>query len=427
MRTLRSHRGLYGVLDVGSSKITCLVVNATNPRNPKILGMGHRASRGMRAGEIVDMDAAQEAILATVTDAEDAAGLTIEDVFVSYSGGKPRSQLIDLEIEVDGKAVLDSHVSALVSYAAQELPFEQKSVRPMHRLHTLPVDYRVDRNHGVSDPRGMSADRLGSRLLAISVARSSLDNVIDAIDKCHLTIRGVMVGGLASHYAVVTEEEMQLGACLVEIGASISTLVIFHGGGAVHLETLPIGSDHLTRDLAAALNCNIAAAERIKTLYGSALSNPSDSDREIRLPQEALNGGLVGSDRITRSFVVGIMQPRLDEMLTMLKQRMEHQNLRKFAGRRVIFTGGGANLTGLRDYATLALERQIRIGRPREMQGLPASRSGFELSAALGLAHFTATAGQKSAASSLGAAPLHQKSLLEHIPLVGGLFTKRAA
>ena len=150
--------------------------------------MGHRASRGMRAGEIVDMDAAQEAILATVTDAEDAAALTIEDVFVSYSGGKPRSQLIDLEIEVDGKAVLESHVSALVSYAAQELPFEQKSVRPMHRLHTLPVDYRVDRNHGVSDPRGMSADRLGSRLLAISVARSSLDNVIDAIDKWRICV-----------------------------------------------------------------------------------------------------------------------------------------------------------------------------------------------------------------------------------------------
>ena len=98
MRTLRSHRGLFGVLDVGSSKITCLVVNATNPRSPKILGMGHRASKGLRAGEIVDMDAAQDAILAAITDAEDAAGLTIEDVFLTYAGGKPRSQLIDLEI-----------------------------------------------------------------------------------------------------------------------------------------------------------------------------------------------------------------------------------------------------------------------------------------------------------------------------------------
>ena len=427
MRTLRSHRGLYGVLDVGSSKITCLVINATNPRSPRILGMGHRASKGMRAGEIVDMDAAQEAILATVTDAEDAAGLTIEDMFVCYSGGKPRSQLVDLEIDVSGHAVSETHVSALVSYAAQTLPFEQESVRPMHRLHTLPVDYRVDRNHGISDPRGMTAERLGSRLLAVSVSRSSLDNIIDAIDKCHLNIRGVMVGGLASHYSVMTEEEMQLGACLVEIGASVSTLAAFSGGGAVHLETLPIGSDHLTRDLAAALNCNIAAAERIKTLYGSALSNPSDSDREIRLPQEAMNGGLVGSDRITRSFVVGIIQPRLDEMLSMLKQRIDHPNLRKYAGRRVVFTGGGANLTGLRDYATMALSRQIRIGRPREITGIPASRVGFELSAALGLAHFTATAGTKAAASSMGAAPLQQKSLLQSIPLVGGLFSKRAA
>ncbi len=373
------------------------------------------------------MDAAKDAILATVTDAEEAAGLTIEDIFVCYSGGKPRSQLVDLEIDVSGHAVNDTHVNALINYATQQLPFEQESVRPMHRLHTLPVDYRVDRNHGISDPRGMTADRLGSRLLAVSVSRSSLDNIFDAIDKCHLTIRGVMVGGLASHYAVITEEEMQLGACLVEIGASISTLVVFNGGGPVHLETLPIGSDHLTRDLAAALNCNIAAAERIKTLYGSALSNPSDSDREIRLPQSALNGGLVGSDRITKSFVVGIMQPRLDEMLSMLKNRVEHTNLRKFAGRRVIFTGGGANLTGLRDYATLALDRQIRIGRPRAMAGLPASRVGFELSAAMGLAHFSATAGSKATYSSMGAAPLTQKSLLQSIPLVGGLFSKRAA
>jgi cell division protein FtsA len=291
----------------------------------------------------------------------------------------------------------------------------------------LPVDYRVDRNHGISDPRGMSAERLGARLLAVSVSRSSLDNIIDAIDKCHLTIRGVMVGGLASHYSVVTEEEMQLGACLVEIGASVSTLVVFNGGGAVHLETLPIGSDHLTRDIAEMLNCNIAAAERIKTLHGSALSNPSDNEREIRLPQEAMNGGLLGSDRITKSFVVSYMQPRIDEMLTMIKRRIEHPNIRKFAGRRVIFTGGGANLTGLRDYATLALDRQIRIGRPREMQGLSASRTGYELSAALGLAHFTATAGTKAAHTSLGSAPLSQKSLLQSIPLVGGLFSKRAA
>ena len=175
------------------------------------------------------------------------------------------------------------------------------------------------------------------------------------------------------------------------------------------------------------LNCNIAAAERIKTLYGSALSNPSDNDREIRLPKEAMNGGLVGSDRITKSFVVSYMQPRIDEMLSMIKRRIEHPNLRKFAGRRVIFTGGGANLTGLRDYATLALERQIRIGRPNTMQGLPASRAGYELSAALGLAHFTATAGTKAAYSSLGPAQLPQKSMLQSIPLVGGLFSKRAA
>ena len=427
MRTSRSHRGFYGILDVGSSKITCLVINATNPRSPKVLGTGHRASKGVRGGEVVDMDAAKDAILATVTAAEEAAGVTIEDIFVSYSGGKPRSQLVDLEIDVSGHAVNDTHVSALINYATHQLPFEQESVRPMHRLHTLPVDYRVDRNHGISDPRGMSAERLGARLLAVSVSRSSLDNIIDAIDKCHLTIRGVMVGGLASHYSVVTEEEMQLGACLVEIGASVSTLVVFNGGGAVHLETLPIGSDHLTRDIAEMLNCNIAAAERIKTLHGSALSNPSDNEREIRLPQEAMNGGLLGSDRITKSFVVSYMQPRIDEMLTMIKRRIEHPNIRKFAGRRVIFTGGGANLTGLRDYATLALDRQIRIGRPREMQGLSASRTGYELSAALGLAHFTATAGTKAAHTSLGSAPLSQKSLLQSIPLVGGLFSKRAA
>jgi cell division protein FtsA len=114
-------------------------------------------------------------------------------------------------------------------------------------------------------------------------------------------------------------------------------------------------------------------------------------------------------------------------MLTMIKRRIEHPNIRKFAGRRVIFTGGGANLTGLRDYATLALNRQIRIGRPREMQGLSASRTGYELSAALGLAHFTATAGTKVTHNSLGSAPLSQKSLLQSIPLVGGLFSKRAA
>lgn len=427
MRTLRSHRGLFGVLDVGSSKITCLVVNATNPRSPKVLGMGHRASKGLRGGEIVDMDAAQDAILAAITDAEDAAGLTIEDVFLTYAGGKPRSQLIDLEIEVGGHAVIDTHINALLNYAAQELPFEQESVRPMQRIHTLPVDYRVDRNHGIRDPRGMTAFHLGSRLLAVSLSRSSLDHLVDAVDKCHLTIRGVMIGGLASHHAVVTEEEMQLGACLVEIGASVSTLVVFNGGGPVHVETMPVGSDHLTRDLASALNCNTAAAERIKTLYGSALSNPSDSDREIRLPREAMDGGLVGSDRITRSLVVGVLQPRLDEMFGLIRQRMEHPNLRKFAGRRVIFTGGGANLTGLRDYATLALDRQIRIGRPREMAGLPASHIGFELSAALGLAHFAAAPGQTAAKGSVGSAHLQRKSILQSIPLVGGLFNKKAA
>jgi cell division protein FtsA len=270
-------------------------------------------------------------------------------------------------------------VSRLIHHAQTNFQPEGRDV-----MHAIPTNYSVDGSRGVRDPRGMFGEKRGVEGHMVSVVRGPLRNLELCIERCHLSVAGIAVSPYASGLACLVEDEMDLGVAMIDMGGGTTSLSIFFEGAMVYCDSVPIGGNHITNDIARGLSTPLAHAERMKTLYGSALASPSDEREMIDVPQVG-ESDADSANHIPRSMLTGIIQPRLEETFELVRDRMEASGYGRLAGRRVVLTGGAAQLNGARELASRMLDKQVRVGHPLRVTGLADATGGPAFSTCAGL------------------------------------------
>jgi cell division protein FtsA len=375
---MRSRNGLIAALDIGTTKTTCIIAR-NDPGGPKVTGFGLYASRGVKAGAVVDMDAAQQSVLQAVHAAEQMAGETIERVLINVSGGHPSSRTVIQDVSLDGHEVTEADMRKALDQARFISEPGEREV-----LHIVPTGYSIDGSRGIRDPRGMYGQRLGAHLHVVSASTSALRTIAACVARCHLDIDTLVVAPYAAGLATLVQDERELGVTVIDMGGGTTTLAVFYDGHVAYTDSVPIGGLHVTNDIARGLSTPLVHAERLKTLHGAAVVTTSDEREMIDVP-------LVGEDEslqanpVPKSILTGIIQPRLEETFELVRARLEASGFDHVAGRRVVLTGGASQLAGVRDLAALILDKQVRGGRPIALRGLPEQVSGPAFATCAGL------------------------------------------
>ncbi|MFN4163859.1 MAG: cell division protein FtsA [Ferrovibrio sp.] len=373
-----SRNGLIAALDVGSSKVCCFIARADSG-TLRVIGIGHQLSRGLRNGNVIDMDGAEQSIRAAVETAERMCGETIRDVYVSVNAGNPQSHSVGVEVDLAGHEVTEHDVALVLDQGRRhEHPGDREIV------HSIPVGYTIDGSRGIKDPRGMACERLGVNMHVITAGSGPLRNLATCVARGHLRIAGRIVAPFASGLACLVEDEMDLGVTLLDMGGGTTSLAVFYDGQLVHVDVVPLGGGHVTNDIARGLSTPLAHAERLKTLYGTVLPSPSDDTETIDVPQVGETDDHA-HNQVPRSILTGIIKPRLEETLEQVRERLAQSGFEKLAGRRVVLTGGASQLQGVRELAARILDKQVRLGRPIRVGGLAEATGGPAFSACAGL------------------------------------------
>lgn len=376
---MASRSGTVAALDVGSSKICCFIARLDEDGRPRVTGIGHQVSRGVRSGTIIDMEQAEAVILSAVHAAEEMAGETIQEVIVNLSGGYPASQTVGVEVQIAGHEIGDGDLRRVL---------EQGSMVDAHGerrlIHSIPIRYSIDGSSGIRDPRGMFGERLGVDMHVVTAQAGAVRNLASCIARCHLDIGALVVSPYAAGLASLVDDERDLGVTVIDMGGGATTISVFFDGNVVYTDIVPVGGGHVTNDIARGLSTPLAHAERLKTLYGNCMLSPSDEREMITVPLVGEEDAVEGNT-IARSMLVGIIQPRLEETFELVRQRLEQSGFDKIAGRRVVLTGGASQLAGLRELASAVLDKQVRMGRPIRIAGLAEATGGPAFATAAGL------------------------------------------
>ena len=388
--------GPIGVLDIGTTKIVCIIGRIESDGSSRVLGFGWQRGRGVRNGGIVDIEEAERAIGAAVGQAENEADQRLKSIVVNLSCGQPESRLFNVQWPVGGRAVTEADLRRVLLEGRARAASEGRDI-----IHALPLAFIADDAQGVEDPRGLHCETLTARVHVVDALRTALLNLAGCVHRCDLEIAEMVSAPMAAGMATLVEDERLLGATVIDMGGGTTGMAVFSEGQLLHTAQLPIGGTHVTNDIARVLSTPVTHAERLKTLYGSAQASPDDEKEMLPVP-------LVGEEehqlaKVPRSMVVNIIKPRLEETFELVKERLEGSGLGRAAGSRVVLTGGASQLSGAREMATRILGRQVRHGRPATLRGLPDSASGPAFATAVGLLAWAAGAGRSLADIDLDA------------------------
>ena len=380
---------IIAALDIGSTKISCLIAEAVPAKHRssesddkntlKVLGVGHQLSRGIRCGAIVNVDEAERAIRLAVDAAERMAQRTITEIYVNVSGGRPQSRLYTgSEKTVTGQVSPRDRDKVLDTALAQVDP-GRRSI-----LHLSPLQYNLDEARSIADPTGMFGETLSLDLGVVTVESPHLRNLTLAIERAHLAVAGFVMAPYAAARAVLADDEKTLGVTVVDMGGLTTSFAVFHENHLVSADIIPLGGQHITNDIARGLSTTIAHAERMKTLWGSALASQVDEREMIAVPLLG-ERGVDTVQQVPKSMLTGIIRPRLEETFEMLRDKLAASGAAHLAGRRLVITGGASQLNGVREVAGLWLDRQVRMGSPAHVAGMPESAHspGFAVCAGL--------------------------------------------
>ncbi|MBV9653431.1 MAG: cell division protein FtsA [Acetobacteraceae bacterium] len=384
-RNLRA--GPFGVVDIGTTKIACLIGRTESDGTLRVLGFGWHKGRGIRGGAITDLEEAERAIRACVGQAEDMADTRLRSVVVNLSCGLPESRLFNVQWPVGGRAVDESDIRHLVSEGRARAAGNGRDC-----IHVLPLMFSADDMPGIADPRGLHCTTLTARLHVIDAAATALRSLAACIARCDLDVAELVSAPMAAGLSTLVDDERELGATVIDMGGGTTGVAVFAEGQLLHTAQLPVGGAHVTNDIARILSTPVAHAERLKTLYGSVQSSPDDEREMLPVP-------MVGEEehqiaKVPRSMVVNVIRPRLEETFEMVRERLKSSGLSRAAGSRVVLTGGACQLGGAREMAARILSRQVRLGRPGRLRGLPDSASGPPFATAAGLLAWAAGEGR---------------------------------
>jgi cell division protein FtsA len=381
--------GPYGVLDIGDSKIVCLIGKDDKNGSTKVLGMGWQKSRGVKAGNIVNLDDAEMAIRAAVGEAEVMADMQIKKIVVNLSCGQPSGHLFSAELKIDGRQVTTQDIMFLANSARY-----QSSKDGRDAVHTFPLGFDADASKSVSDPRGIICDKLSAKFHVIDAAYSPLRNLGSCLLRCDLEPEDLVFSPFASGLSALTESERQIGALVIDMGSGTTSLAGFYENKMIFGAQVPIGGAHVTNDISRVLSTSTAHAEWMKTLHGSAL--PTRNDTKDFLPLSQLDDEGNTENNVSRAILVDIIQARLEETFELVRDKIREANLFPMFCKRVILTGGACQLLGAREVAERIFKVPTIIRRPGVLRNLPPQASTPAFATALGLMAWASGEGHPS-------------------------------
>ncbi|TPE50169.1 cell division protein FtsA [Amaricoccus solimangrovi] len=387
-------RGVIAVLDIGTSKVACLVLQFVPDEGSgapadrptlrqgafRVIGAANTRSRGVAFGEVASMEECERAIRTAIQGAQKMANLRVDHVIVGFSGGRPRSYGLNGETEVRHGAVAEHDIGHVL--AACEVPDHGHD---FEAIHALPVNFCLDGRTGLTDPRGQIGRTLAVDMHLLTINSAALRNVIHCIRRCDLELAGVAAGVYASGLAALIEDEQELGAACVDIGAGTTGISIFVRRQMIYADSVRMGGAHVTSDIAHALRITPQEAERLKTMHGGLVATGLDDREMIDLPS-ALGGWDHDRRQVSRSELIGVMRPRVEEILEEVRERLDAAGFEYLPGQRIVLTGGSAQIPGFEMIASRFLGRQCRVGKPLRVRGLPGSATGSAFAGAVGLA-----------------------------------------
>ncbi|MBC8129040.1 MAG: cell division protein FtsA, partial [Rhizobiaceae bacterium] len=345
MRALSGRRvRVISVLDVGTSKVTCLIARL-KPRDEseilpgrtheiEVIGIGHQRSRGIKSGVVVDLEAAEKSIRYCVDAAERMAGLTIESLIVSVTAGRLKSVRGIGEVSTNGSEVSEGDLSRVLSLAAKT-PVEPGRLV----LHSVPFDVSLDGETGLDNPQGMVGERLGADVHVLSAEDTPLRNLEAAINRAHLVVEAFVATPYASGLSTLVDDEADLGSACIDMGGGATTIAIFQNGRFVYADSVALGGHHITMDLARGLSIRPEDAERLKVMHGSAMSELMDDSDTIEVAPLG-EEGFEAPVNVARSLVARIIRPRVEETFELNRDRLSASGLGHVIGKRVVLTGG---------------------------------------------------------------------------------------
>jgi cell division protein FtsA len=373
---------VLAALDIGSSKITCLIGRRADAEDdvPVVAGVGVQASRGVKAGAAADLDALERSIRLAVEQAERAAGMAITDVVVGVSGPDLRSDVVRARLALGGKEVSAQHVAGVRAAALESFNSNGRDV-----LHASLLGYSVDGTSGIRDPLGMFADALTASFLIVSAPTAGLRNILQCISRAHLTVGSVVAAPYAAGLSVLVEDEAEQGAMVIDFGAGVTSAAAFMEGRLMHVETLPMGGARATSDLAQGLGTTSSAAERMKVLHGAVGLTEIDALEQVEGPRLGPDGRLEAAT-CARAELAQILRPRFEEILELMDMRLSKASSgSRPLPRRIVMTGGSSLIPSLRELAEDVFRAPVRLARPTLIRGLGDNYSSPAFASAAGL------------------------------------------
>tara|TARA_Y100001970_G_scaffold294367_1_gene451756 strand:- start:549 stop:1817 length:1269 start_codon:yes stop_codon:yes gene_type:complete len=367
------------VLDAGTTRVTCFIAQMESPETLHIKGIGHEVASGMRLGSIIDMDSASNSMRRAVHRAETMAGLTVDSVFASISGNTMESAYAEASISVKGHSIDDDDIQDAFDSAGLDKVYNGKAL-----LHAIPTNFKLDHIPGIRDPRGMQGNELAVNLHLVRVADSGLRNLVSCINRCDLEVTAPVNSAYASGLACLVQDEIDLGVTLIDLGGGTTNIAIFSEGELSWCSSLPIGGQHVTNDIAKGLSTPISSAERMKRFFASAIGDSSGDREMVEVPLLG-ESEETSSRQVPRSLLSGIVRPRLEETFELIRDILEQSHASALAGRRVVLTGGGSQLSGVADLASQVLDKQVRLAKPLPIPGLAEAAAGPDCAGAAGL------------------------------------------
>lgn len=402
MRNIRKaamQRGVIAILDIGSSKVGCLILrledasagrevegvgSMAGQSSFRVIGAATTRSRGVRLGEISVMNETERAIRTAVQSAQKMAGVRVDHVIACFSGAEPRSYGLAGEWELQDSVVTEQDVAQVLASCDVPDVGEGREV-----LHAQPVNFALDHRSGLADPRGQIGNRLSCDLHMMTVDAAVVQNLIYCLKRCDLELAGMASSAYVSGISSLVEDEQELGAACIDLGGGSTGISVFMKKHMIYADSVRMGGDHVTSDISKGLQVPLTTAERIKTKFGGVHATGMDDREMIEIGGDS---GDWEKDRrqVSRTEVIGIMRPRVEEILEEARARLDAAGFDHLPSQQIVLTGGASQIPGLDGLAARILGQRVRLGRPLRVQGLPQAATGPAFSSSVGLCLFAA-------------------------------------
>ena len=366
MNNIKRSNDIFAVIDIGNTKVSSLIGSSAknNDIQVKVLGFGQHASLGITNGIVTDMKEIANSIAKAVEGAEAMAGFPINKVTCSLSGGRPITKVTRNELKIENGQVMKSDLAKI------EKMNKPKPIENYKLLSSSVIKYYIDNNTPVDNPIGIHTDNLIVEISHIYGQKRVIENISSAIDLCHLSIDKFIICSEASGVSTLIEDERLNGAIVIDLGGNVTSVGVFINNKIIFSDSIPIGGVHITSDIVRGLGTKAEDAEKIKILYGSALSNETDEYTKIEVPIISDEGEIIDQE-IPKAMLTAIIKPRIEEIFELVKERLTFLTLSASSINKVILCGGGANLNNVRELASSYLNTNVRIGRPIGLVDIP--------------------------------------------------------